>query len=67
MEYPKFDRDVHLLMLMHRQAEEAQGLGIEEPRLEYREDPPRVSVRVAGVDAVEGISAGGYGGLLSRR
>jgi hypothetical protein len=60
VEYPKMDRDLHLLMLMHRQVEEAWSLGVEEPRLEYREEHPKVSVRVAGVDAVEEVRAGGY-------
>jgi hypothetical protein len=60
VEYPKMDRDLHLLMLMHRQVEEARGLGVEEPRLEYREEPAMLTVRVAGVDAVEEV---GYGGM----
>jgi hypothetical protein len=60
VEYPQMDRDLHLLMLMHRQVEEARGFGVEEPRLEYREEPPEVSVRVAGVDVVEEVCAGGY-------
>jgi hypothetical protein len=60
VEYPKVDRDLHLLMLVHRQVEEARGLGVEEPRLEYRAEPPEVSVRVIGVGAVEEVRAGGY-------
>lgn len=54
------DRDLHLLMLMQRQLEEARGLGVEEPRLEYREDPPDLRVRVAGADNVEKVRLGGY-------
>lgn len=54
------DRDLHLLRLMGRQLEEARGFGIEEPRLECREDPPDLRVRVAGTDAVEEVHFGGY-------
>ena len=54
------DRYLHPLGLMRRQLEEARGMGKEEPRLEYREDPPDLRVRVAGVDAVEEVHFGGY-------
>jgi len=57
------DRDLHLLVLMHRQVQQARGLGVEEPRLEYREEPEMLKVRVAGVEAVEEI---GYGGMRDR-
>lgn len=60
MEYPKMDRDLHLLGLMCRQVDEARGLGIREPRLEYHEDPPEIRVRVAGADAIEEVLLGGY-------
>lgn len=60
------DRDLHLLMLMQRQLEEARGLGVEEPRLEYREDPQGLRVRVTGADSVEEVHLGGAGQYLRR-
>jgi len=49
------DSDLHLLMLMHQQLEEAQVLGNREPRLEFQEDASGLTIRVAGSDAVEEI------------
>lgn len=52
--------DLHLLTLMHQQLEEARALGHDEPHLEYRHEAPDLTVRIAGVDAVEKI---GYGNM----
>lgn len=60
MELPKMNGDLHLLTLMHQQLEEARALGDVEPRLEFREEPSLLTVRVARMDAVEEI---GYGGM----
>ncbi len=60
MEKPRMDGDLHLLMMMHQQLEEARALGHREPRLEFQEDASGLTVRVAGTDAVEEIR---YGGL----
>jgi hypothetical protein len=54
------DGDLHLLRLMHQQLEEARALGNHEPRLEFQEDASGLTIRVAGMDAVEEIH---YGGL----
>lgn len=54
------DRDLHLLMLLHRQLEEARGFGIENPRLEYRDEPPALKVWVSGAEAVRDVQIGGY-------
>ncbi len=59
MEYPKLNTQLHLLMLMHQQLEEARALGYAEPRLEYREDSAGLTTRVVGVDAVGEICYGG--------
>ncbi len=50
MEYPKLDRRLHLLMLMHRSLEEARLRGDDEPRLGFREDTHGLTVRVEGTD-----------------
>lgn len=55
VERPKLSADLHLLMLMHQQLEEARALGHGEPRLEYRQEASLLTVRVVGVDAVEEI------------
>jgi hypothetical protein len=60
VERPKMNGELHLLTLMHQQLEEARALGHGEPRLEYRHEAPHLTVRVAGVDAVEKI---GYGNM----
>jgi hypothetical protein len=52
--------DLHLLMLMHQQLEEARALSHGESRLEYRQEPSVLTVRVSGVGAVEKI---GYGNM----
>ena len=51
MEYPKLDRRLHMLMLMHRSLEEARLHGGNEPRLGFREDPDGLTTRVEGIDA----------------
>lgn len=63
------DGDLHLLMLMHRQLEEARALGNAGPRLEYSEEPALFKVRVPGMDAVEEVGYGGahrFGEMLRR-
>ena len=60
MERPRMDGDLHLLMMMHQQLEEARALGNREPRLGFQEDASGLKIRLAGMDAVEEIR---YGGL----
>lgn len=55
MEYPKYDRQLHLLSLMHQWLEEAQAQGVGEPRLEFREESSRLIVRVAAADAEQSL------------
>lgn len=66
MERPKMNGDLHLLTLMHQQLEEARALGHREPRLEYRQEASRLTVRVAGVNAVEEIGYGDANQKLGR-
>lgn len=60
VEKPRMDRDIHLLMLMQRQLEEARGLGLEDPQLEYREQPSMLRTWVAEAESVEEVEMGGY-------
>jgi DNA-binding PadR family transcriptional regulator len=53
------DEDLHLLMLIHQQLEEARSLGHVEPRLEFHVEPSLLTTRVTDTDAVEEISYGG--------
>ena len=55
MEYPKLDRELHQLMLMYQQLEEAKALGKEDPLLEYREDSSGLTTRVLDVDTVQEV------------
>ncbi len=59
MEYPKLNTQLRLLMLMHKQLEEARTLGVEEPRLEFFEGPTGLAIGVAETDAVKEVRYGG--------
>lgn len=60
VEKPRMDRDIYLLMSMKRQLEEARGLGLEDPQLKYREQPPMLRTWVAEAESVEEAEMGGY-------
>ncbi len=55
MEYPVLDRRLKLMMLIQQSLEEALALGIENPRLEFREEASGLRIRAAGTDAGEEI------------
>ncbi len=74
LEYPKLDRGLSLLMLMHRWLEEVWPQVESEPRLEFYEEQSQVQVRVRGAtvtqdliyerpestDVLRGLEADGY-------
>lgn len=55
LEIPKLDRRLHLLILMHQWIDEAQALRGSEPRLEFREEPTRLTIRATGTDVEQSI------------